>query len=250
MLVFSASSVALAVGILDAGEGANGQEQTAAADEAPFIGLTRDEASALAEAEGRRWRVGREDDEQYALTDDFIVGRVTFELDDAIVTTASIERPFEDLDDPGQPLTQRQRDAADVLAAAVWQLLMVNHGFALADGSPPPFTAVYIGDALGGPAGTPLEPLQLERIAAVVNESGATVQYVDDPNALAQKLFEDPPPGVAVITIDGLHLGAAQAEVELHLECGSVCGVYLTYAAEQVDGQWAITGIVGPIAMS
>ena len=84
----------------------------------------------------------------------------------------------------------------------------------------------------------------------MVNVSGATVQYVDDPNALAQKLFEDPPPGAAVITIDALDLEPDGAVVELHLECGSVCGIYLTYTAEQVDGQWVITGIVGPIAMS
>jgi hypothetical protein len=247
VLVLSASTVALAIGTLDAGEGADGQDQTAAVDEAPFIGLTRDEASALAETQGRRWRVGREDGERFALTDDFIVGRVTFELDDAIVTTASIERPFEDLDEPGQPPTQQQLDAADVLAAAVRQLLTVDHGFGDA---PPPFTAVHVGDALGGPTGTPLEPLQLERIAAVVNETGAWVQYIDDPDGLAAKLFDDTPPGVAVLTIDALQLGATQAEVELHIWCGSLCAVYLTYAAEQIDGQWVITGIVGPIAMS
>lgn len=247
LLVLSASTVALAIGTLDVDEGADGKEQTTAADEAAFIGLTRDEASALAETEGRRWRVGREDGERFALTEDFIVGRVTFELDDAIVTTASIERPFEDLDDPGQPLTRPQLDAADVLAAAVRQLLTVDHGFGDA---PPPFTAVHVSNAYGGPAGTPLEPLQLERIAAVVNETGATVQYVDDPDGLAAKLFDDTPQGVAVITIDALQLGAAQAEVELHLWCGSLCGVYLTYTAEQVDGKWVITGIVGPIAMS
>ena len=62
----------------------------------------------------------------------------------------------EDLDDPGQPLAQRQRDAADVLAAAVRQLLTVDHGFADA---PPLFTDVYVGDALGGRGGEPLEPL-------------------------------------------------------------------------------------------
>ena len=105
-------------------------------------------------------------------------------------------------------------------------------------------------NAVGGSAGTPLEPLQLERIAAVVNATGATVQYVDDPDGLTAKLFDGSPPGVAVITIDALRLGATQAEVELHLWCGSLCGVYLTYAAEQVDGRWVITGIVGPIAMS
>ena len=250
VLVFSASAVALAIGTLDADEGADGQEQTAAADEAPFIGLTRDEASALAEADGRRWRVGREDGERFVLTDDLIVGRVTFELDDGIVTTASIERPFEDLDDPSQPLTQRQRDAADVLAAAVRQLLTVNHGFALVDGSPLPFTDVHIGDALGGPGGTPLEPLQRERIAAAVNETGATVQYVDDPNALTEKLFDDPPPGVAVITFDALDLEPDGAVVELHLWCGSLCAVFVSYEVSSVDGEWTITGLAGPIAMS
>ena len=58
----------------------------------------------------------------------------------------------------------------------------------------------------------------------MVNESGATVQYVDDPDGLAAKLFDDTPPGVAVITIDALHLGAAQAEVELHLWLCQVSG--------------------------
>ena len=248
VLVFGAAAVALAIGTLNAGEGTDGEEQDSTVGEAPFIGLTRDRASALAEVQGRPWRIGREDDEWFALTDDYVVGRVTFELDEGVVTVASIEQLFDDVDDPGPPLTQEQRDAADVLAAAVRRLLTVDHGFGV--DTPPPFTGVHIGDALGGRAGTPLEPLQLERIAAVVNESGATVQYVDDPDGLAAKLFDDTPPGVAVITIDALHLGAAQAEVELHLWCGSLCGVYLTYAAERVDGQWVITGIVGPIAIS
>ena len=76
------------------------------------------------------------------------------------------------------------------------------------------------------------------------------MKYVDDPDGLEAKLFDDTPPGVAVITIVALRLGAAEAEVELKLWCGSLCAVYLTYAVEQVDGQWVITGIVGPIAMS
>ncbi len=243
----SAAAVAFAVDRADGG-GADGEELTGTVSESPYLGLTREEAAARADAERRPWRVGREDDEWFALTDDYVVGRVTLELDEGVVTVASIEQPFDDVDDPGQLLTQRQRDAAEVLAAAVWQLLTVDHGFGV--GNPPPFTDVHVGNALGGPAGTPLDPLQLERIAAVVNETGATVQYVDDPDGLAAKLFDSAPTGVAVITIDALHLGTAQAEVELHLWCGSLCGIYLTYAAERVDGQWVITGIVGPIAMS
>jgi hypothetical protein len=256
VLVFSASAVALAIGTLDAGEGANGQEQPVAADEAPFIGLTRDEASALAEAEGRRWRVGREDGEWFALTDDYVVGRVTFGLDNGIVTAASIERPFEDRDDSGPRPTQEERDtggmlagrdAADILAAAVRQLLTVDHGFGDA---PPPFTDVYVGSALGGLGGERLGPLQLERIAATINEIGATAQYVEDPDGLIQKLFENPPPGAAVITIDALPLEPDGAVVELHLWCGSLCGVFVTYQAALVDGEWTITGLVGPILMS
>ena len=42
VLVFSVSVVALALGTLDAGDGADGAQQTVSADEAPFIGLTRD----------------------------------------------------------------------------------------------------------------------------------------------------------------------------------------------------------------
>ena len=246
-LVLSASAVTLAISTLDAGEGADGQARTTAADEAPFIGLTRDEASALAEADGRRWRVGREDGERFALTDDLIVGRVTFELDDGIVTTASIERTFEDLDDPGQPLTQQQRDAADVLAAAVRQLLTVDHGFGDA---PPPFTDVYVGDALGGRGGEPLEPLQLERIAAALNESGATAQFVDDPDGLIEKLFDDTPAGAAMIIIDALDLLPDGAVVELHYWCALQCVVFVSYEVASVDGEWTITGLASPIAMS
>ena len=262
VLVVSASAVALVIGTLDAGEGADGQARPTAADEAPFIGLTRDEASTLAEADGRRWRVGREGGERFALTDDFIVGRVTFELDDGIVTTASIERPLEDLDDPGQPLTQRPRedpddpgqpltqrprDAADVLAAAVRQLLTVDHGFGDA---PPPFTEVYVGDALGGRGGEPLEPLQLERIAAALNEIGATAQYVDDPDGLLETLFDDTSAGVAVIIIDALDLLQDGAVVELHYWCALQCVVFVSYEVAPVDGEWTITGLAGPIAMS
>jgi len=252
VLVFSASAVALAIGTLDAGEGADGQEQTVAADEAPFIGLTRDEASALAEAEGRRWRVGREDGEQFALTDDFIIGRVTFGLDDGIVTAASIERPFEDPDDSGPRPTQEERDtgggrdAADILAAALRQLLTVDHGFGDA---PPPFTDVYVGNALGGLGGEPLEPLQLERIAATLNEIGATAQYVDDPDRLIQKLFDNTPEGAAVIIIDSLDLLPDGAVVELHYWCASQCVVFVSYEVASVDGEWIVT-LAGPILMS
>ncbi len=246
VLVLSASAVALALGTLDAGDGADGDQPTASADEAPFIGLTSDAASALAETEGRRWRVGREDGERFALTEDFIVGRVTFEIDDGTVTTASIERPFEDLDDSSQPLTQEQRDTADMLAAAVRELLTVNHGFS----DTPQFTDVYVGNALGGLGGEPLEPLQLERIAAAVNEMGATAEYLEDPDGLITELFEKTPEGAAVVIIDSLEVLPGGAVVELHYWCTSQCVVFVSYELASVDGEWTVTGLAGPIAMS
>lgn len=59
------------------------------ADESDYVGLDKDEAIARAESEGRLWRIGREDDELFALTNDFVADRVTFEIDDGKVTTAT-----------------------------------------------------------------------------------------------------------------------------------------------------------------
>ena len=57
--------------------------------ESDYVGLTKRAAIAKAEADDRPWRVGREDDEQFALTQDFIPDRVTFEIDDGTVTQAT-----------------------------------------------------------------------------------------------------------------------------------------------------------------
>jgi hypothetical protein len=54
-----------------------------------FVGLAKQAAIAKAEREGRPWRIGREDDEQFALTQDYIENRVTFEIDDGTVTQAT-----------------------------------------------------------------------------------------------------------------------------------------------------------------
>ena len=153
-----------------------------------------------------------------------------------------------DGNDRGQPLTQDGQDATEVLAAAVRRLLTVDHGFAT-DG-PPPFTSVYVADAFGGVGGTPLEPLELEAIAAAVNESGPTAQYTDDPQELIRELFDGTHPGAVVVTVEALRLEQERAEIELHLWCGSLCGIYLTYEAVEVDGTWIITGPIGPITMS
>jgi hypothetical protein len=54
-----------------------------------FVGLRKQAAIARAEQEGRPWRIGREDDEQFALTQDYIENRITFEIDGGVVTKAT-----------------------------------------------------------------------------------------------------------------------------------------------------------------
>jgi hypothetical protein len=54
-----------------------------------FVGLRKRAAIDKAEREGRPWRIGREDDEQFGVTQDYVENRVTFEIDDGTVTTAT-----------------------------------------------------------------------------------------------------------------------------------------------------------------
>ena len=84
ILALVVGGIATAIG---GGEtGSDGPTDTATQSES-FVGLTIPEATALAEDEGQPWRIGRQDDEAFVLTDDLVPGRVTFEIDDGTVTT-------------------------------------------------------------------------------------------------------------------------------------------------------------------
>ena len=61
----------------------------ALSDPEAFIGLSIDDATALAEQEGRAWRIARQDDEQFFLTEDYSPDRVNFEVDSGVVTIAT-----------------------------------------------------------------------------------------------------------------------------------------------------------------
>lgn len=53
-----------------------------------FVGLAQDEAVAIADENLIPWRIGRVDGEGLALTEDFNPGRLTFEIEDGVVTSA------------------------------------------------------------------------------------------------------------------------------------------------------------------
>jgi hypothetical protein len=253
-LRFSVIAVAVVAALTVTGLAAVGGDGNAA-EEGPstttqherFVGLTLDDASALAETEGRLWRVAREDETYFALTGDLSPGRVTFEVDDGIVTNAQIERAAIDNPRTSDDIVEDPA-RADLIAAAVLRLVTVDSSFGGVD---------VFGDfrvaRIVGSNGSPLAPLDLELIAASLEDQG-TVQFIDDPQAEIAALVEDPPAGVAVsvavITVERIELLDDRAEIELHLWCGSLCGVYLTYDATPTADGWEITGTTGPIAVS
>ncbi len=55
-----------------------------------FVGIAQAEAEALADENLIEWRIGRLDDEFFAVTEDYRPGRLTFEVDDGIVTAAAL----------------------------------------------------------------------------------------------------------------------------------------------------------------
>lgn len=55
-----------------------------------YRGLSKREAIAKAEAEGRVWRVVREDDEHFPATLDYVPDRLNFEIDDGRVTEVTL----------------------------------------------------------------------------------------------------------------------------------------------------------------
>ena len=215
-------------------------------DELAFVGLSAEAAGDLADSEGRLWRVGREDGEFFALTADWVVGRVTFEIDSGVVTRASVEREETDVVDRSQSQSEEEIAQAQVIAEAVRRLLNVDNGF----GADHRFTGVHVASLFDGDPGRSLDGFTIELIAAVVREHGATVQFIDGADDLITKLLDDTPQGVAVISIADIRLDDSSAEVELRLWCGSLCGVFVTYEAVLEAGEWSIVGPVGPIAMS
>lgn len=236
--------LALAVGITTAigggEEASDGPTDTATSES--FVTLTVSEATALAEDEGWPWRIGRQDDEAFVLTDDLVPGRVTFEIDNGTVTSAFIERPSTPC--PGDAIIEDPARAG-LIAAAVKQLLTVDNSFGGID----VFDDIRVAAVIGADAGQPLQGLDLELITVALSQVGA-VRFIDDADAEINALFEASPTGVAVVSVERVLILDDRAEVEMRLWCGSLCGVFLTYEATPQDGGWEIVGAAGPIAMS
>jgi hypothetical protein len=207
-----------------------------------FVGLSVEDVVTRAENEGRLWRIARQDDEGFVLTDDLVPGRVTFEVDAGTITSAVIEQP--NTDSPTDA-TVEDPARADLIAAAVKRLLTIDNQFDSAD----VFDDIRVASVIGTNPGRPLRGLDLEVIAATLSEVG-TVRFVDDAEAESESAFTDSTQGVAVVSVTELLLLDDHAEVELQLWCGSMCVVYLTYEAVPDGDGWHIIGTKEPIAVS
>ena len=89
---------ALAVGTLAACGGDSDERGVATSDRTgtsqgsgaeAYVGLTKKAAIAAAEAAGVTWRITREDDEQFLVTQDYDPERLNFEIDDGTVTKST-----------------------------------------------------------------------------------------------------------------------------------------------------------------
>jgi hypothetical protein len=229
-----------------------GSDLTAAeeSDGTGFVGLDKDAAIALADEQERLWRIASEDGQEFALDASLVVGRVTFDIEQGVVVSAEIET-----DEP--PATTNAPDPVDpdraaVLVAGLRELVFVDNTF----GGGSPFETLLVGTRIGGDSGLELYSLELELIAAALQEGG-TVKFIDDPDAETRRLFEAATEGVAVspdliavLTVRDLRLDGDRAEIDLSMWCGSLCGTYLTYEVVAGDSGWDVTGPIGPIAVS
>jgi hypothetical protein len=77
--------------IVDAGQAGGTVLAGDVLDGAQLVGMRLDVAISWVEEQGRQWRVGREDGVDLAVTADFVPDRVTFTVEDGVVTAASIE---------------------------------------------------------------------------------------------------------------------------------------------------------------
>lgn len=146
-------------------------------------------------------------------------------------------------------------DTPAVMAAAVQELITVNHTFG--DG-PPPFSQYLLLDATDPAAGSgtagdaasrPLTDSERSAIEAVVSPFGP-VQWIDDAEEYRTDDLRPTVEGAVIIGVGEPILDQDGALVPVSLWCGGLCGTWLTYRVELVDDAWTVTGFEGPIAIS
>ncbi len=144
---------------------------------------------------------------------------------------------------------------AAVMAAAVHQLVTVDHTFAQ---GPPPFTEYLVLETTdpaagsGQPGAYPSRPLDDSERAAIeaVLEPLGPVRWIDDADDWRTDDLRPTVEGAVILGIGEPDLATDTALVPVSLWCGGLCGTWLSYRVDLVDGQWQVSGTEGPIAVS
>lgn len=147
-------------------------------------------------------------------------------------------------------------DREQVMAAALVELITVNHTFG--DG-PPPFNEYLIQSSLDPFAGEPtgsgdadvrdLTSGEQSAILTAIAPYGP-VTWIEDPSDFQTDDLMPAIEGAAILGVGEPTFEGEIALVPVSLWCGGLCGTWLTYKVEKVDGEWMVTGIEGPIAVS
>lgn len=145
-------------------------------------------------------------------------------------------------------------DTATVMALALRELLTEQSTF----GQGHRFDAVLIQTSTDPAAGfttpeatsRPLTDGERVSIEAAITDLSADVRWVDDPDEWRNDDLMPEIPGSAIIGVGEPTFDDDGALVPVSLWCGGLCGTWFTWRLEITDGQWAVTGIEGPVAVS
>lgn len=144
-------------------------------------------------------------------------------------------------------------DSAEVMAAALHQLVTVDHTYGQ---GPPPFTDYKVQSSLDPTAGEGDESANRvltddERLAIEERLSPlGTVEVIDDPETYWGDELAETPLSLVIVGVGEPAISGDGAFVPVSLWCGSLCGTWLTYELERTDAGWTVIGIDGDVAIS
>lgn len=160
------------------------------------------------------------------------------------------------LGDPSQTVADQKSDSAQVMAAAIRELVSKDHTFGE---GPPPFSQYLIQSQLdqfaGNPtgiAGAQTRPLTDEERAAIndVLAPIGPVRFIEDPDDWRTKDLTPTIDSAVILGVGEPLISDSTATVPVSLWCGGLCGTWLTYRLDLEDGGWQVVGTEGPIAIS
>lgn len=144
----------------------------------------------------------------------------------------------------------------EMMATALVDLVAENHTFGE---GPPPFTEYLIQDRIDPSAGAPtaspddsarsLTDAERTAIEEAISEFGP-VRWIDDPDDWRTPELVPTVEGAVILGVGEPEIDGETGLVPVSLWCGGLCGTWLTYRLDVVDGLWEVTDIEGPVAVS